>query len=49
MIIIKPETMELWCEDCKAFTEQGLVYALGQYMCLCCGFITVFENLGGLQ
>lgn len=43
-IVIKPETMELWCEGCRAFTCQGLVHSTGEYMCPFCGTITVMED-----
>ena len=44
-IVIKPETMTLYCEECKMYTPQGLIYATGQYSCGLCGHIT--ENKGG--
>jgi hypothetical protein len=44
IIVIKTETMVLWCETCKTFTDQGLIHASGEYRCLLCGTITVLEG-----
>jgi len=46
--VVKLETMVLWCEGRDAFTDQGLVHASSQYMCLSCGTITVFDDKKGV-
>lgn len=44
MIVIKPEVKIMYCEKCETWTPQGLIYAVMQYICGFCGYITLGDK-----